>query len=367
VRMSTVLSARGLCALAVLSLAAATPIHSQQPTEQKKEHVVKKGDTLWDLARFYFSDPYRWPVIYDANKRVVENPHWIYPAERLVIPGTAGDSLLGTPVAVAKVDTVRLSEHSRFYTAGRTDTTTTLLSSERARIPLVQRAEWLSAPWIADSAGLAINGRVYKANSPREERDRLPQQFHPRDELILSIANNSFQKGDSVMAVRLTQNLNKLGFGWIVEPKAILRIDSLAGNTAVAAVVKQIGDLRVGDFTIPMPVVPALPINPTIEVSGGPTGSIIRFQSAHALYGTTEYGFINMGAARGIAIGDELVAYLPPRKASEKDVSVMPEETIAKLRVIRVNDNTATVRVVGLSHAVLNEGLPVRVARKSAP
>src|SRR4051794_17546031 len=52
-----------------------------------RTHVVRKGDTLWDLAREYTSDPYRWKQLYELNTGTVRDPHWIYPGERLRLPG----------------------------------------------------------------------------------------------------------------------------------------------------------------------------------------------------------------------------------------------------------------------------------------
>lgn len=43
-------------------------------------HVVRKGDTLWDLCAYYFNDPWRWPKIWSYNPSIT-NPHWIYPGD----------------------------------------------------------------------------------------------------------------------------------------------------------------------------------------------------------------------------------------------------------------------------------------------
>lgn len=43
-------------------------------------HVVRDGDTLWDICDMYYSDPWQWPRVWSYNPAIT-NPHWIYPGD----------------------------------------------------------------------------------------------------------------------------------------------------------------------------------------------------------------------------------------------------------------------------------------------
>lgn len=51
-------------------------------------YIVKEGDSLWKIAgkKEIYGDPFKWEMLYTANRDVIKNPHRIYPGQILIIP-----------------------------------------------------------------------------------------------------------------------------------------------------------------------------------------------------------------------------------------------------------------------------------------
>ncbi len=74
-----------------------------------KEYVVVKGDTLWDISGMFLKKPWYWPDIWQVNPQV-ENPHLIYPGDRLSLVYRDGRPVLEV---TRGLKTVKLSPGAR--------------------------------------------------------------------------------------------------------------------------------------------------------------------------------------------------------------------------------------------------------------
>lgn len=67
-----------LCVFSPLLCAKPNWMHSNAPDV----YIVKKGDTLWDIAGIFTHEPWRWQEIWAANP-AIQNPNYIYPGDRI--------------------------------------------------------------------------------------------------------------------------------------------------------------------------------------------------------------------------------------------------------------------------------------------
>ena len=95
--------------LTIATFAMAAEIRGDHPDT----YVVKKGDTLWDIAGRFLEKPWLWPEIWQANPQV-ENPHLIYPGDVLSLAYLNRVTADPGPRQVEPVTGVPLSEVEPF-------------------------------------------------------------------------------------------------------------------------------------------------------------------------------------------------------------------------------------------------------------
>jgi hypothetical protein len=61
------------------------------------QHVVVKGDTLWDISGKFLEHAWCWPQVWGLNKEQIKNPHWIYPGQIVYFDRASGRLSLNKP------------------------------------------------------------------------------------------------------------------------------------------------------------------------------------------------------------------------------------------------------------------------------
>ncbi len=66
--------------------ASAGPASSALQTAQKEVYVIRRGDTLWAIAKRYLGSGLRYTTIFQDNREVINNPDLILPQQQVKVP-----------------------------------------------------------------------------------------------------------------------------------------------------------------------------------------------------------------------------------------------------------------------------------------
>ena len=95
--------------LTVATYAVATELRGDHPDS----YVVKRGDTLWDIAGRFLKRPWLWPEIWQTNPQI-KNPHLIYPGDVISLAYLDRVGLQASPRMESPVNAVPLAEVEPF-------------------------------------------------------------------------------------------------------------------------------------------------------------------------------------------------------------------------------------------------------------
>ncbi|MFQ6099166.1 MAG: LysM peptidoglycan-binding domain-containing protein [Armatimonadota bacterium] len=340
-------------------------------------HVVRKGDTLWDLASFYLSDPFLWPEIDRLNTLVVEDPHWIYPSEQLLLPGPGevpaevpGEVRVpGEQPEVVQVPAVpvegpppELQELKSIFVP-REVTRRTLIYRPTPELPAlaVTEFDYYRSGMLVPLDELGPRGRVVGSAMPQNVPVDLPETPPKYGRIYVSHPGGEPpEPGDRVLLSRIEQRVKP--YGHIVRPTGIATIAAVHEDVSIAVVTDLFDRVQVGNQVTLLETFEMERGVFAQPVGTGPTGAIVAFLDRQWVPSVEDIAFINIGRDQGVDVGDEFEIYVAGRRSGEG--FRLPEEHVARGRVVRVTEGTATIRVIEQRHPAIAEGLPVRLVAK---
>lgn len=113
-----------------------------------ESYVVKRGDTLWGIAKVFLRDPWYWPEIWQVNPQI-QNPHLIYPGDTLRLVYINGQPRVVLQVSLERGGAARAMPRVRSQPLEAAITT----------IPYETIAAFMSKPFVLDKS--QINAAPY--------------------------------------------------------------------------------------------------------------------------------------------------------------------------------------------------------------
>ena len=328
-------------------------------------YTIVAGDNLWDLAGRFYGDNFEWRFIWEHN-RYIEDPHWIFPGNRLFIPALPhGQGFASVPSAS---DVVPSSDNVRLFDAGKT---LNQLSEQTRRAPTIHQISLIDkfryyfslealrqAPFIHKFYENAQENRVDVFAYGEVASSSRPILVQHKEALV--IIKNSAK---SAARAELTKIGNRLDFyavrdnlpvarnikGVIIELAATGVVRSVNGDSVFVFIDRLWGPLGAGAKVAPPREHKQFGARLGYRVlSDSLEVRVIARMTPDVSLKPSEILFIDKGANDGVSVGDHFVFYErsggSKRNSRQKSATANP---LAEGLVIAAENNTATIKITG--------------------
>lgn len=341
----------GGCAAVALSTwnigdASAQLVHAQAPTDY---HVVKQGDTMWDVSGSYYGDTFEWPRLWSYNPHIT-NPHWVYPGDILYLKQidvpTAGSN---APNAANRANAAEKSHQPVAFGThlplGGFVTTEEIPYSGRI-IGSPKEANMLAEHDIA-WVGFGEDGYTKNEKEKVKEKDRTALKH---DEEI--------KNGDIFAIVRRDGTIknsdgDSIGQKYIV--LGSLEITNVSEKQAHTALISQSWqEIQRGDLLIPYER--QLKIVQPVQGAEDVVARIVDSVNPAFNFGEHQYVFINKGAENNVRVGNRFFVYQRfeglDRPGAKTDDAI-PWQRVGQVLVLDVREKFATAVITDSSREIV--------------
>lgn len=364
-------------AVAAIAVIAPVMLSAQEaPSQMPATHTVKRGDTLWDIAKLYFGDSYLWPEIYRLNTGTIEDPHWIYPGETLKLPGTTARVVAVTPppaVTEAKptLDTIptAVPETPRPLTISTPhEVASAPASQEMVQAPrtAVRTGEYAAAPWVDEQGGPRGSGYIL------EGRDLPGIALDDRSRMNLYDAVLVAPPVGSVAAEHELFLSYRYGpiiedFGQIIIPTGVIEVTRAPrnGEAAIGRIVKMFERVEATQRLIALDTSAATVAGTPATITGGHSGKVRWITpNVPVLPRIQNYVVVDIARRDSVHTGDRIELYMPRQQPREGTTLAIPEVWIANAQVLRVTPYGASAIITSMEQPKIQLGTSARIAAK---
>jgi hypothetical protein len=285
-------------------------------------HTVKRGDTLWDISRQYLRDPFLWPQIWEINSNV-NNPHWIYPGDQILIRRMA---LMTLPPSESLAPTESDAPNPTSSTQSRSATTPAATGTQGA--PVAAAPSTRPSPTAVATytdlycAGFFSQGPIEsKASVIGGEESENKSLFSDRDVLYLNQGSASgIKPGDELQVIRPVTDFAKWGtafakakskekYGYYYQDIGRLRVLLAQEDSATVEVIFACEEIQVNDLAIAAeqrlsPLQRAGSFDRFAPPSGKTTGSIFMSKEFRSLLSSGHIVYVDLGGKHNVQVGD---------------------------------------------------------------
>jgi hypothetical protein len=285
-------------------------------------HIVKKGDTLWEISSQYFHNPWSWPKLWAYNPSIT-NPHWIYP----------GDVVRLAPAGQAVAQTAP--------TAAPSEAPKHLTRSGGGPVGLILRQTAFVEPGELEAAGKIVGSKEEKL------------MLATLDEAYVQIPKDKrVQPGDRLTVYKeirpLKHPVSKKVLGHVVQIFGDVEVKSVTdSNIARVQIIDSTEDMqrgyRVGPIKRQFKLVEPTPA--ALDQAAVVVGTILPRE----LLGTEMLIFVDRGKKDGVQVGNRYQVvrrgdgYQPLLNRNHPiDDRRFPRETVGEVIILDVREGVST-------------------------
>jgi LysM repeat protein len=256
-------------------------------------YVVKRGDTLWGIAKVFLRDPWYWPEIWQVNPQV-QNPHLIYPGDTLRLVFIEGQPRIVLQPGLQRGDSARVVPRVRSQPLEAAVTT----------IPYETVAAFMSKPTVLSKEQISDAPYVVATRDMHvvmADGDTLYARGFTSPALV-GTHYNVVRVGD---ALRDPDDNRVVGYDGVYNGAGRV---TRAGDPATLIMTASARETETGDklfqsgVDVPLDFIPS---PPKTEVSG----RIMAVSDGVTVIGQYQVVVINRGARDGLAPGNVLAVY----------------------------------------------------------